>query len=164
MKFFFYVFCMVTVLLAARPADAAANGCFTPFEAEAEQGIRIHSELMVIGLNCRHLYRIHGRNLYDYYRAFTSRQSEVLEMYESSMLAYYRRIGVRNPDAALRSLRTKFANNVSVSVASMRPDIFCTKYSPRVYSASQMSVGDFRRWSTTYYTSHPVSQKMCNMR
>lgn len=28
--------------------------CYTSAEAEAEQAIRLHSELLVIGLNCRH--------------------------------------------------------------------------------------------------------------
>ena len=38
------------VLMLATPAFA--GGCYTAREVEAEQAIRIHSELMVIGLTC----------------------------------------------------------------------------------------------------------------
>ena len=41
------------------PAEAGRQ-CYTHEEAEAEQGIRIHSELMVIALNCQHMTP-HGR-------------------------------------------------------------------------------------------------------
>ena len=49
----------------------AAASCYTMEEAEAEQGIRIHSELMVIGLNCQHMKFSDGTNLYLEYREFT---------------------------------------------------------------------------------------------
>ena len=40
--------------MTVMPLNAfAAQKCYSAAEAEADQGIRIHSELMVIGLNCQ---------------------------------------------------------------------------------------------------------------
>ena len=153
-------FLLIVWFVCIAPAAQAAT-CYTTFEAEAEQGIRIHSELMVIGLNCQHLYTIKGRNLYEYYRSFTRKQSAMIEMYENSLMAYYQRAGHKNPEAVLTEMRTDVANTISRSVANMRPDIFCTKYSPRVFTASGMSVRDYRRWATTFHRDHPVSKRMC---
>ena len=48
-----YLIACFSLLLLSAPAMAA--NCYSAAEAEAEQGIRVHSELMVIGLNCQHM-------------------------------------------------------------------------------------------------------------
>ena len=69
----------VSLCLLAVPAQAqmkvdvgvpAATGrqCYTQEEAEAEQGIRIHSELMVIALNCQHMTPKGWKNFYQQYQ------------------------------------------------------------------------------------------------
>ena len=52
---------------------AEAAGCYSAVESEAEQGIRIHSELMVIGLNCAHMADADGNNLYVQHSKFTKK-------------------------------------------------------------------------------------------
>ena len=81
---------MFLFVLGTLPASAAA-ACYTPDEAEAEQGIRIHSELMVIGLNCQHMARAGKKNLYLEYRDFTARHAQVFSDYETRLIRYFRR-------------------------------------------------------------------------
>ena len=135
--------------------------CYSQAEAEAEQGIRIHSELMVIGLNCQHMGARHGQNLYPMYREFTARHGKLLAQYETLLMNFYKEGGSANPEAAINTLRTNFANKISNDAAGMRPDIFCSRYSPRVLKASEMNQEEFRKWSATFYDSHPVSYPVC---
>lgn len=144
------------------PVTGHANSCYSNLQAEAEQGIRIHSELMVIGLNCQHMGSRHGMNLYGDYRAFTARHGDLFASYENVLLDYFRLKGISNPEAALNALRTNFANKISKDAASMRPDVFCAKYAGRMDKASAMGQMDVRQWAATIYPSHPVSQPLCN--
>jgi hypothetical protein len=132
-------------------------------EAEAEQGIRIHSELMVIGLNCQHMAGVSapGQNLYTTYREFTTRHLSLLETYEKILLANFKRSGDPRPVDHLNDMRTGFANKISNDAAKMRPDMFCQRYAPRIQKAALMTEDDVRRWAATIFPSHPVSKPVC---
>ena len=149
------------LLLVLIPQSAQAASCYRPQEAEAEQGIKILSELMVIGLNCQHLASANGKNLYVAYNDFTTRNASLFGGYEEVLMDYFRKNG-RNADASIHKLRTDFANKISKDAADMRPDIFCARYSPRIIQASSMSREDIRKWAATIYPSHPVSKPLCD--
>lgn len=148
-------------LFVAVPA-AQAKSCYSTVEAEAEQGLRIHSELMVIGLNCQHMGKRYGMNLYGDYRSFTSKYSDLFAKYETVLMDYFKSRGDAKPVASLNTLRTNLANKISRDSAQMRPDVFCSKYAPRIEQASAMNLQDVRKWAATTYPSHPVSQPMCD--
>ncbi|MCD8493897.1 MAG: hypothetical protein LRY54_00480 [Alphaproteobacteria bacterium] len=153
---------VLTVLsLVLGVVPAFASSCYMAQEAEAEQGIRIHSELMVIGLNCQHMASAGGQNLYTVYRDFTSRHLTLLETYEKILLASFKRDGDPRPVDRLNDMRTGFANKISNDAAKMRPDMFCQRYAPRIQKASTMSNDDVRRWAATIFPSHPVSKPVC---
>lgn len=151
----------LALLIAFSPNVALAASCYSNAEAEAEQGIRIHSELMVIGLNCTHIGERAGINLYGQYRQFTADHGPLIATYEKILLKHYRDNGNTNPEAQINTLRTGFANKISQDAASMRPDVFCSQYAPRVIKASEMQQSDIRRWAATFYPSHPVSKPIC---
>lgn len=155
----FMLFMVLSFVLGATPA--LASSCYMAQEAEAEQGIRIHSELMVIGLNCQHMASANGQNLYTVYRDFTSRHLTLLETYEKILLASFKNSGDARPVDRLNDMRTGFANKISNDAAKMRPDMFCQRYAPRIQKASVMSDDDVRRWAATIFPSHPVSKPVC---
>lgn len=132
--------------------------CFTEAEAEAEQGIRIHSELMVIGLNCQHMTPRSWKNIYAQYREITSRNAPLLAGYERTLINYYQQAGARNPERSLHDLRTEMANKVSKDAARMRPDIFCANFAQRIPKVAKMSSADFRNWASSALNS---STPMC---
>lgn len=140
----------------------AGAGCYSNAEAEAEQGIRIHSELMVIGLSCQHMTPRGWKNFYMQYKEFTNRNSGLFSNYEETLIGYFQRDGRKNPELALHDLRTALANKVSTDAAKMRPDIFCATYAPRIPQAAQMTTVQLRQWASTPYRSHPVSRPICH--
>lgn len=148
------------VLVFSIPAHASS--CYSQLEAEAEQGIRIHSELMVIGLNCQHMGARKGMNIYSQYRQFTADHGDLFARYEDILMSYFQRNGGGKAEARLNTLRTNFANKISNDVATMRPDVFCSTYVPRIQKASEMSQEDVRQWAATFYESHPVSKPLCS--
>ena len=152
-----YLFALILLF----PTQVFAEQCYTRAEAEAEQGIRIHSELMVIGLNCTHMGQKAGINLYGTYRQFSADHGDLFAQYEGIILDHYKKNGHPNPEKAMNTLRTDFANKISKDAAGMRPDVFCSQYAPRVLNVADMSTSDVRQWASTFYESHPVSKPFC---
>ena len=151
----------VFVCLVSAGSAVAASKCYTPEEAAAEQGLRIHSELMVIGLNCQAMKFKDGTNLYLEYRKFTNAHSDLFSGYEATMMDYYKRQGIPDPEAKLNTLRTQLANKISDSAVRMKPDRFCNSYAGRIFQAASMDRGTLATWASTIYPSLPVSQPIC---
>ncbi len=146
----------------AVPIPGAGHAsCYSPTEAEAEQGIRIHSELMVIALNCQHMTPRGWKNFYQQYKEITARNGATLSGYENVLIDYYGRAGRPNPERALHDLRTNLANKVSTDAAQMRPDIFCSRFAPRLPKVDKMSVGEFRSWASNYQNGPRPTEPMC---
>lgn len=157
------IFLILISLLFVTSNQAQARTCYTMPEAEAEQGIRIHSELMVISLNCQHLYPQTPMTLYQKYRLFTSRNANLFAEYERELYNYFQQRGDK-PEVALNALRTKFANRISNDAAKMRPDMFCSYYGERIDKAANMNNMELRRWAGTFFEKYPVQQPFCTAR
>lgn len=135
--------------------------CYTPEEAEAEQGIRIHSELMVIALNCQHMTPRGWKNFYVQYQQITNRNAPLISGYEETLISYFAVAGRPNPERALHDLRTDFANKVSTDAARMRPDIFCSQYATRLPKVEKMSSAEIKAWAADSNNFQRVSKPMC---
>lgn len=152
---------LLFVLCLGLYCPAFAAKCYTPKEVEAEQGVRILSELMVIGLNCQHLTPKGQENLYTQYKRFALKHENLFSGYENTLLKFYRAEGNKNPESHLHQVRTDVANKISKDAATMRPDAFCAAYAPRIAKASQMPESKIRRWAQTIFPGHPVSRNSC---
>ncbi len=155
------IFCGFLAFFLIFSGNALASTCYTQAEAEAEQGLRIHSELMVIGLNCQNMRFRDGTNLYLEYRDFTQANVDIFAGYENRLMDYFRRRGDNDPEASLNTMRTFMANKISNSAARMKPDQFCNRYAGRIFKASSMDRSSLKQWASTIYPSHPVSQPIC---
>ncbi len=143
------------------PASSFAKSCYTPIESEAEQGIRIHSELMVIALNCSHMANANGNNLYLEHKKFTAKHEKLFATYEKILMDYMRKNNNKNPEKAMHKLRTDFANKISNDAAEMRPDIFCKTFAQRIEKATKMDEITIRKWAATPFAGHEVSKPLC---
>lgn len=151
---------MTAILLAALlvAGQAQAAGCYTAREFEAEQGLRIHSELMVIGLTC--LRMPGGEQLYRKYGRFTQKNQNLIAQYEADLISYYRGQG-GNAEKKLHTLRTNLANGISKHVISMGTGSFCQHFAPRIDRALAMDQQALRRWARQVWPGSPVSQPTC---
>jgi len=155
MRFLLFITAFVSMI-----ATAQAQSCYSAAEVEAEQGLRIHSELMVISLNYQHINHQNG-NLYFQYKDFTRQHQPLIAEYEQTMKNYFRRTGKPNPEASINDLRTQLANKISTDAANMKPNVFCGYYGGRIQQALQMDRPKLRRWAATVFPSHPVSRPVC---
>ena len=156
MKFF-----LIVLLSIVTVSSSAFAKCYSMKQAEAEQGIRIHSELMVIALNCQHLGSKKQENLYVQYKKFTKKHERIFAGYETTLINFYDDEGKAKPEMELNNLRTDFANKISKDAATMRPDGFCKVYMPRIAKAAKMNAADLHKWAATIFPSHPVSRPLC---
>lgn len=134
--------------------------CYSAREFEAEQGLRIHSELMVISLNC-HQSTHHSGNLYIQYKDFTRRHQNLIGEYEQTLKSYYSRNGSKNPEHDINKLRTSLANKISLDASRMKPNVFCKAYGSRITQALSMDQPKLRRWAATPFPNHPLSRPIC---
>src|ERR1700722_10658705 len=87
-----FVFVFLLSIVAANSAQA----CYSAREVEAEQGIRIHSELMVIGLTC--IKMPEGQDLYNKYQRFTQKNADLIAGYQSYLINHYSAEVIANPE------------------------------------------------------------------
>ena len=148
------------ILLALTFSNSyAASGCYNAQEFEAEQGLRIHSELMVIGLTCQKVRG--GEGLYNKYRKFTNKNQYLLGQYETTMLSHFRSTG-QDAEASLHDLRTELANEVSQKAIRMNMAAFCRHYGGGIDQALTMDHDTIRRWAQQEWPTQPASKPKCN--
>lgn len=151
----FFSFILLLSLIAGN-----AQACYTAREREAEQGLRIHSELMVISLTCN---RVPGdEDLYSKYESFTRKNESLLSSYEETLINYYDAEGVKSPEKKLHTLRTDMANNISSIAISTGTTSFCGRYASHLDQALSMDHDKLRRWAQHVSPGRPVSERMCS--
>lgn len=155
-------FVVLVLLFSFTFTGQSTAACYSKKEAEAEQGIRIHSELMVIGLNCAHMADANGNNLYVEHKKFTNKHADLFAKYEDILMNFMRKNGDKEPEKSMHTLRTNFANKISSDAAKMRPDIFCKTYASRIEKATKMDDTSIRKWAAMPFKGHPVSRPLCD--
>lgn len=161
MKTYVFMFTFLVLGVLNSSADARSLSCYTPSEAAAEQALRLHSELLVIGLNCQNIKQSNGENTYQKYQDFTKKHAVLLEQYEKQLLSHFRKQGSASPEKDLNELRTNMANNLAGIVADVRPDVFCFRHIERLNIATTMTGEDVHGWATTYFQDMPPSKPFC---
>ncbi len=150
----------LALLLSVIVGSVRAEACYTAREFEAEQAIRIHSELMVIGLTC--IKMPEGQQLYDKYQRFTLKNADMIGGYEKDLINYYSKEGSTDPEKKFNTLRTNMANDISNKAISMSTVTFCQKYSSHIDQALDMDQAKFRRWAQHAWPDQPVSEQLCS--
>ena len=147
-------------LLAFFTTSAQATTCYTPEQFEAEQGLRIHSELMVIALTCMKAPG-GGKEMYKKYQAFTNKNLAVIAGYETSMVAYFRSNGAKNDEEVINNFKTKLANDISKHAISMSTASFCQHFGTRIDQALKMEPAKFKRWAQQVWPNSPTTRPVC---
>ncbi len=148
-----------TALFCAQ-ASMANPSCYSPAEFEAEQGLRIHSELMVIGLTCMKMPQ--GQQIYMKYDQFTRKNQALISSYESDMISFFRQRGDKAPEKSLHTLRTNLANGISKHAIEMSTTSFCSQFSSRVDQALAMDTNKLRKWAQHVWPATPTTLPVCH--
>lgn len=135
-----YLIFFVTLFSLITTGSFAA--CYTPAQYKAEQALRFHTDLMVVGLYCK---RVMKQNTYATYQAFTSRNQNVIRSEENQLISYFKQTKTPAPERALHKLRTDLANKTSLQ-ASKSIVAFCRQYMVPYAKAKTMVPADFQRW------------------
>lgn len=145
-------------LLLSLLATSAYAQCYKMDQLEAEQGLRIHSELMVIALNCQHLAE---GSLFRQYEEFTKRNNGLIQGYEDTMRAFYKSEG-KNGETELNTLRTQLANRIANEAVRLQPNVFCRAYGGRITQANDMPREKLRKWAQTVFPAYPLTRAVCD--
>lgn len=168
MRNFIFLLALATgFFLTATPVraedDSVGTGCYSAEEMEAEQGLRIHTELMIIGLNCQHLAAANGNgNLYRQYEDYTRRHTGLIAEYERKMVNFYRRSGSANTERDINDLRTLLANKIAGEVVRLQPNVFCKAYGGRITQALAMDETQIRQWARTVFAGFEPTRPSCD--
>ena len=159
-----YLMKKLTVLLAAlallaTTAQQASAQCYNARQFEAEQGLRIHSELMVISLTCMKMPM--GSGMFQKYQAFTAKNKALIAGYEDDLIDYYRATGSSAPEKQFHTLRTNLANQISQHAIKMSTSSFCQNFGSRLDSALNMDQAKLRKWASQPWPNSPTSRPMC---
>jgi hypothetical protein len=117
-----------------------AGACYTPDQMQAEQLIRLHSELMDIMVTCR--TDSNGTDLGHEYSDFTQKNRNAIIGAESTMTAYYKSHHGGSEPHDVDRLRTMLANAYAQKAADMSSSAFCGQYRDMVTKFDQSSSAD----------------------
>jgi hypothetical protein len=120
---------------------AAAPACYTKKEFEAELALRLHTELMVIGLTCHQLDL--AQDFFGKYQQFTARHRAVLIDFEARLVEHFRRVERAGGERRFHSFRTALANEVAQRAALLTPAAYCRFGKELVDRMMAMSTADF---------------------
>ena len=139
-----------------------SQACYTDVEAEAEQALRIHSELMVIGLTC--LKQPSGVDTYNKYKTFTSKNEKLISDYEAVLFDYFEEQGSDNPERDINDLRSYLANDISNYSVTMGMQTFCDMFSDRLDKVQNMTTYQLKRWAKQAVNENPSTEPKCAFR
>jgi len=130
---FRHLFALLGVFILLLPMPAwAGRQCYLPAELEAEQLLRLHSQLMVITYACKQGSR--AQNLLTYYNSFTVNNIAALKKAEQTLIDFYKTRFSDDGIAHLDDLRTKLGNEFSREAAEDSAPLYCREYRDRVIS------------------------------
>lgn len=149
----------ILILFFIFTIQPAWAGCYTIEQYKAEQVIRYHTRLMVLGMLCQGVLK---QNTYSDYQAFTQRNQIIINEQENKLISYFKQDNQPNPDRALHSFRTDLANAISQQ-AAYSVTSFCQRYTHEWRQAKTMDPKLFKSWiaSLNWKKESDTSKPLC---
>lgn len=137
---------MVAVAVAGGALSAAAAApkpiCYSRSEHAAEQLIRLHTEMMVVGLTCQSV--VPEQNPFGKYHEFTVKNRAAISASEGLLIAHFRKTKSGNPTRNFDTYRTELANEVSRRSATIGVGVYCSELVDRVKNAVSLTSEDIK--------------------
>lgn len=152
----------------ARPAKSsgpATPACYNRAEYAAEQMMRLHTEMMVVGLTCRTV--VPEKKPFDLYQDFSIKNRALLSNSEASLIAFYKRSGGGNATRQFDMFRTELANEISRRAATIGIPQYCANFVDRSAAAKDLTPEDLRILTTDEKGAglmHLASRPLCDVK
>jgi hypothetical protein len=118
-------------------ANAVAAPCYLPSEAEADQAIRLRTDLKVVGEICKD----------PSYTRFIDRNRDTLAVYEEILTERFARDSSRSAETGLRIYLTRLENDARLKAAESSS--YCPDAFDLVANTSYMSPDELRNYAAT---------------
>ncbi len=158
-----------TAAAKARPTKAsvpAAPACYNRTEHAAEQMMRLHTEMMVVGLTCRTV--VPDKKPFDIYKDFSVKNRALLSNSEASLISYYKRSGSGgNATRQFDMFRTELANEISRRAATIGIPQYCANFVERSAVAKDLTPDDLRTLTSDEKNAglmHLASRPLCDVK
>lgn len=145
---------------ATAPKAPPAPICYSRSEHAAEQLLRMHTEMMNIGLYCKELAA--KDDPYGLYQKFTVAHRTDLAAAEKTLMDFYAKHGGRS---AFDTWRTEIANESSRRSAIINVGIYCHEFVDRVKDSMALNGDDLKTLSTNEAKGglmHLSSRPLCD--
>ncbi len=150
----------------ARPASGPATpACYNRSEHAAEQLMRLHTEMMVVGLTCRTV--VPDKKPFDLYQDFSVKNRALLSSSEASLIAFYKRSGGGNATRQFDMFRTELANEVSRRASTIGIAQYCANFVDRSAAAKDLTADDLRTLTSDEKSAdlmHLASRPLCDVK
>ncbi|WP_376965397.1 hypothetical protein ABNQ39_30785 [Azospirillum sp. A26] len=154
---------------AARPAKSsvpATPACYNRAEHAAEQLMRMHTEMMVVGLTCRTV--MPDKKPFDLYQDFSVKNRALLSSSEASLISFYKRSGAGgNATRQFDMFRTELANEISRRAATIGIPQYCANFVDRSVAAKDLTADDLRTLTSDEKNAglmHLASHPLCDVK
>ncbi|WP_247893666.1 hypothetical protein [Azospirillum endophyticum] len=158
-----------TAAAKARPAKSsgpATPACYNHAEHAAEQLMRMHTEMMVVGLTCRTV--MPDKKPFDLYQDFSVKNRTLLSSSEASLIAFYKRSGAGgNATRQFDMFRTELANEISRRAATIGIPQYCANFVDRSAAAKDLTADDLRTLTSDEKGAglmHLASRPLCDVK
>ncbi|AWJ82901.1 hypothetical protein TSH58p_04835 [Azospirillum sp. TSH58] len=127
---------------ASKAAATKPGACYSRAEHAAEQTIRMHTEMMVVGLTCMQVNP--EKKPFNLYQDFTVKNRSLISNSEASMIDHFRKKGGGNATRQFDMFRTELANEVSRRAAVIGTGLYCANFVDRSKAAMDLTADDIR--------------------
>ncbi|UKJ72765.1 hypothetical protein [Azospirillum brasilense] len=127
---------------AAKSTASKPGACYSRAEHAAEQTIRMHTEMMVVGLTCQQVNP--DKKPFNLYQDFTIKNRSLISNSEASMIDHFRKKGGGNATRQFDMFRTELANEVSRRAAVIGTGLYCANFVDRSKAAMDLTADDIR--------------------
>lgn len=134
--------CGVTAFSAGTAGAASPPVCYNRAEYAAEQTIRLHTEIMVIGLTCQSV--MPEQNPFSQYQKFTVKNESIISAATKVLEGHFRRTSTGNPSRRFDTFRTEMANEISRRAAIIGTGMYCQEFVERAKNALALSADDIK--------------------
>lgn len=159
---------MVAVAVAGGALSAAAAPkptCYSRAEHAAEQLIRLHTEMMVVGLTCQSV--VPDQNPFGKYHEFTVKNRATLSASEAVLIDHFRKSKSGNATRNFDTYRTELANEVSRRSATIGVGVYCSELVDRVKNAVSLTAEDIKTLTSDEKNAglmHLSSRPLCDVK